>query len=244
MGNKKIAPLSNKEAASFCSQMAMILKSGISSIEGVSIMLEDAKDADEKALLSRIYDSLMQTGMFYESLEETGAFPSYLLQMVQIGEQTGRLDEVMNSLAEYYEKEANLAQTVKNAITYPLIMIVMMILVILVLVTKVMPVFNQVFRQLGTEMTGVSRAILSIGEFMNRYSFVFIGIFVLLVAGAAYLVKSAKGQGFFPFPGEPFYGYPRPVGTDCSVPFFQRHGAYLKQRPDTRRMPEPYIWPH
>ena len=197
MGNKKLAPLTNKEAASFCSQMAMILKSGISSLEGVSIMLEDAKDADEKELLTQIYDSLMQTGMFYDSLEETGVFPGYLLQMVQIGEQTGRLDEVMNSLAEYYEKESNLAQTIKNAITYPLIMIVMMILVILVLVTKVMPVFNQVFQQLGSEMTGVSRAILGMGEFMNRYAFVFIAIFVAIVAGAVYLVKSARGQKFF-----------------------------------------------
>ena len=197
MGYKKLTPLSNKEAASFCSQMAMILKSGISSIEGISIMLEDAKDPGEKELLGKIHESLMETGIFYEALHDTKVFPSYLLQMVQIGEQTGRLDEVMQSLADYYEKEANLAQTIKNAVTYPLIMIVMMILVILVLITKVMPVFNQVFQQLGSEMSGVSGVILAIGEFINNNAIVFIAILAVFVGLAVFLVKSSAGQKFF-----------------------------------------------
>lgn len=157
-------------------------------------MLEDAKNQDEKEMLFQIHETLIQTGVFYEALAETNAFPKYLLHMVQIGEQTGKLDEVMASLANYYEKEASLAQTVKNAVTYPLIMIVMMVLVIIVLITKVMPVFNQVFEQLGSEMTGFSGAILTIGEFMNRYSIVFICLFAAIVFLILYLVKSAKGQ--------------------------------------------------
>ena len=52
MGSKAISPLSNTETAAFCSQMAMILKSGISSIEGISIMLEDARSGEETELLS------------------------------------------------------------------------------------------------------------------------------------------------------------------------------------------------
>ncbi|MCI8639124.1 MAG: type II secretion system F family protein [Coprococcus sp.] len=197
MGTKKLTPLSNRETAAFCSQMAIILKSGISSIEGVSIMLEDAKEADEKELLSGLHETLMNTGIFYEALKETGVFPDYLLYMVQIGEQTGKLDEVMESLAEYYEKEANLAQTIKNAVTYPLVMIVMMLLVVIVLITRVMPVFNQVFRQLGSEMTGISHAILSAGEFMNRYAAVFICIFAALAVLIVYLIRSSHGQKLF-----------------------------------------------
>ena len=114
-------------------------------------MLQDARGSDEKELLTVMNDVLTHTGILHEALKKTGAFPGYLLNMVRIGEQTGRLDDVMQSLAEYYEKEASLAQTIKNAVTYPLIMIFMMILVIIVLITKVMPVFNQVFKQLGSE---------------------------------------------------------------------------------------------
>ena len=56
-----ILPLSNSETSAFCSQIAMILKSGISSTEGIAIMLEDTDKNDEKQLLTTIYDTLTQT---------------------------------------------------------------------------------------------------------------------------------------------------------------------------------------
>lgn len=197
MGKKKLTPFSNMEAASFCSQMAIILKSGISSIEGITIMLEDVSQENEKQLLLQIQETLMQTGSLYEALAAAGVFPAYLLNMVQIGEQTGKLDDVMDSLANYYEKEASLAQTIKNAVTYPLIMLMMMTLVILVLITKVMPVFNQVFEQLGTQMTGFSRIILNIGIFINAHAIIFFGILAALVIFVIFLIKSSKGQSLF-----------------------------------------------
>lgn len=168
MSSKSLPTLSHAEAASFCSQMALILKSGISSLEGISIMLEDTNELNEKKLLTQIYETMIRTGNFHESLTAAKVFPDYLLQMVKIGEQTGKLDEVMESLADYYEREANLAQTIRHAVSYPLIMAVMMAFVILVLITKVMPVFYQVFQQLGSEMTGFSRMLLLTGEFLNR----------------------------------------------------------------------------
>lgn len=117
-------------------------------------MLEDSQNADEKELLSAVNDTLMQTGNLTQALEDTHAYPDYMISMVRIGEQTGRLDDVMDSLAVYYEKEDSLAESIKSAVTYPLIMIVMMLLVILLLIMKVMPVFNQVFIQLGSSMSG------------------------------------------------------------------------------------------
>lgn len=194
MSSKKQPPLSHAEAASFCSQMALILKSGISSVEGISIMMEDAKEANEKKLLSQIYQTMLETGNFHESIAGTGIFPDYLLQMVKLGEQTGKLDEVMDSLAGYYEREHNLSQTIKHAVSYPLIMTVMMIFVILILITKVMPVFYQVFRQLGSEMTGFSRALLTAGEFLNNHFIVFICILAAIIAFVVFLVKAPAGQ--------------------------------------------------
>lgn len=160
-------------------------------------MLEDTKQEEEKQLLLQIQDTLMQTGSLYESLAGANVFPAYLLNMVQIGEQTGKLDEVMESLASYYEKEANLAQTIKNAVTYPLIMLAMMVLVILILITKVMPVFNQVFEQLGTQMTGFSRVVLNIGNFINAHAAVFAGIVAAIAVFVVFLLKSSKGQALF-----------------------------------------------
>ena len=145
--------LTNLEIASFCSEMAMILKSGISSLEGVDLLREDAQTKAEKELLNEIYQSVMDTGRLDQALEETKVFPEYLIRMTQIGEETGTLDEVMESLAEHYDREEAIRRSVRSAISYPLLMIGMMLVIIIILMTKVMPVFNQVFRQFGQEMT-------------------------------------------------------------------------------------------
>ncbi len=196
MSSTKFTPLSDQETASFCSQMALILKAGISSVEGITIMLEDAGNSDEKKLLSHIYESMIETGSLHQSLASTAAFPSYLLQIVQIGEETGRQDEVMASLAEYYEKEDNLAQTIRHAVTYPCIMVLLMIFIIVVLITRVMPVFHQVFQQLGSEMTGFSRIMLNIGNFLNSHSVVFVCVLAALFCIGIFLLKTEPGWHF------------------------------------------------
>ena len=189
--------LSNTELASFCSQMALILKSGISSIEGISIMLEESQNNAEKAILQKIYDTLLETGNLFQALEASAVFPSYLLHMVDIGEQAGRLDDVMKSLSLHYEREENISRSIRSAVTYPLIMICMMAAVVLILITKVMPIFNQVFAQLGQEMSGFSKALLSVGAAVNQYSDIFMGILVVLIGLGVYFGKTKHGRKTF-----------------------------------------------
>ena len=100
MADKTLTPLTNAEMQAFCSQMSMILKSGISSTEGLSIMLDDARNTEEQKFLKTALDTLNMTGSLYEAMKATGACPDYFIYMIQIGEQTGTLDDVMNSLSD------------------------------------------------------------------------------------------------------------------------------------------------
>ena len=186
--------LTNLEIASFCSEMAMILKSGISSMEGVDLLREDAQTKAEKELLDEIYQSVMNTGRLDQALEETKVFPEYLIRMTQIGEETGTLDEVMESLAEHYDREEAIRRSVRSAISYPLLMIGMMLVIIIILMTKVMPVFDQVFRQFGQEMTGFSRGILLAGNALSRYSAVFAVLLAVIVCAGIYFTKTESGR--------------------------------------------------
>ncbi len=187
-------PLSNLETAAFCNQMAMILKSGISSLEGLTILEEDSQNENERALITSMREKMEETGFFYEAVENAGVFPDYLLHMVRLGEETGTLDEVMESLSTHYTREDHLARTIKSALTYPLIMIAMMLVVILILITKVMPIFNQVFTQLGQEMSGFSLGILKAGEGLSRYASVFIVIAAVFVILVFYLTRTKNGK--------------------------------------------------
>lgn len=191
--NKK-QTLSHTELAAFCSQFSEILRAGISPGEGIAIMLEDSSSSEEKELLTKIQDSVYATGILSAGLEDADVFPDYMLNMVRLGEQSGRLDDVMATLAVYYEREANLSAAIKSAVTYPCIMIGMMILVVLILITKVLPVFHEVFAQLGTDMSGMSKALIHFGQTLNRYALVFIAILAVLIALGLYFSRAKSGR--------------------------------------------------
>ena len=186
--------LAYPEIASFCSEMAMILKSGISALEGLELLMEDTQNELEQELLNSMYQTMLEGSTFADALEQTHVFPTYLIHMAEIGEETGRLDDVMDSLAAHYTREETLSKNIRNSLTYPLIMIIMMLVVIVILITKVMPVFQQVFQQLGTEMTGLSRGILMLGNGLSRYALVFVVLIVAIVIIGIYLTRTEKGR--------------------------------------------------
>ena len=93
----QLNPLSNPELSAFCSQLSLILRSGISALEGISIMLEDASSEEEKAILNALSENLQETGSLNEALEQTQLFPAYMIRMIRIGEETGTLDGTISS---------------------------------------------------------------------------------------------------------------------------------------------------
>lgn len=199
MKNQKF---SNLELSCFCDQLAMILSAGISSAEGLSIMQEDSKDAEEKRILSQILKAQEEGSSLESAFRETGLFPSYLLQMVKIGEETGKTDEVFSSLAKHYRREDEISTSIRQALLYPCIMIGMMLAVILLLLTKVLPIFRQVYAQLGTEMTGVAGSLLSFGNLLSRHAFLFFLILILCLVFALISLKKHQGRHFL---GKEFY---------------------------------------
>lgn len=172
--------LSNIELVTFFDQMTMILHSGIPPIEGLTIMKEDAYTKEGAAILQIICQSMEETGSLYTALSDSAVFPPYALELIGIGERTGHMEKVMASLSQYYQREENVRQSIKSAVTYPLIMLAMMFIVILILIIKVLPMFNQVFIQLGSEMSGFPLLLMNIGTQISRFSFVFIIILALL----------------------------------------------------------------
>lgn len=186
--------LNNEELISFCSQMSMILHAGISTIEGLAIMEEDMPEGEGRKILEDLCEQMELCGNLSESMKKTEVFPDYVCSMTEIGEQTGRLDEVMDALASHYERERDLSETIKSALLYPAVMLGILTVVILILVVKVMPVFQKVLQQLGGGLTGVSAGIFHIGTFLNRYSVVFVMLLAIAAAGMVYLALTEKGK--------------------------------------------------
>lgn len=191
---KKKKELSPIDIASFCKQMAMILHAGISSYEGIILMCEDVDREKNMAILNTIKANLEQGYSFYESLKITASFPNYFLDLINIGETAGRLEEVLYSLNLHYQRIHDNNEGVKTAICYPLIMIAMMFLVVIVLITQILPIFNQVFEQLGSTITGFSKIVLDLGIIISSYSYAILFSIIFLITLYIFFTRKQKGK--------------------------------------------------
>ena len=135
-----------------------------------------------------------ETGSLTQAMETSGRFPHSSVSYIKTGEETGCLDEILNSLALHYEQEQEVSEQIRSAVTYPLIMLGMMGIVIVVLLVKVLPVFQQVFQQMGMEMNTLSLGLLKAGSILSNYSGIFLILVVLLVGLILFLSLSEKGH--------------------------------------------------
>ncbi len=190
----KLRKLNSYEVSSFCRQMSLLLQAGIAPADGIDILSQDTADPSAKKIYEFIGQVLHSGEKFHVALSMSEVFPDYVIHMVTIGEESGSIDTVMESLADYYDREENIESSIKSAVSYPLIMVFMMLVVVLVLITKVLPIFEQVFAQLGTSMSGFAQSLLNLGNALNRYSVIMVVILVILAVCFIYFGMTTGGK--------------------------------------------------
>ncbi len=188
--------LPDAEVAVFCEQLAYMVKAGISLQEGLMLLLEDNRSTEGQRIITLLLDTVEMGGTLSYALEQTKAFPQYMIRMVGIGEESGKLEEVLESLCAYYERQETVAKNIRGAVTYPLVMIAMMIAVILVVIVQVLPVFAGVFEQLGSEMSGLVVGIMQFGETVSRYVVVIVIVVAAVIALYFILRRTQGGKRF------------------------------------------------
>ena len=149
--------------SSFCMSLYLVMQAGIPLFEGIRMLSEDEKDSARQKMLNEVAQKLEDGSELNVAIGSVGVFPKYVVDMTEIGERTGNLDRVLRSMSEYYDRQEQISQSIKNAILYPAILLVVMFFVIVVLVTNVLPVFNDVYVQLGGQMSPAAAAIMNFG---------------------------------------------------------------------------------
>lgn len=174
--------LNSSYLSAFCLEVALFLHAGISISDGLHMLRDDDNDRESKKLLDRLFKATEEGRPFSEAIEEAGGFPSYMLEMIMLAEKTGKLEDTMRSLSEYYERQGRLSASIKNAVFYPVILISIMLVVIAVIVVSVLPIFNDVFNQMGTQMSSFAVGIMEFGQTLAGVSTaIFVVIAVLFV---------------------------------------------------------------
>jgi len=163
-----------------CSELAMLLDAGLTVSDSIHVLREDEPDKDSKAIMQGLIDRLEMGEPFSTALKGSGLFPRYMVHMVEIGEKTGRLVETLNALSEYYERQVRLSVTIRSSVLYPAILLVLMVAVVLILIVQVLPIFNDVFSRLGTQMSPVAVSLMKFGGWLGDASIVIAAVFGLI----------------------------------------------------------------
>lgn len=184
----------SEELEGFCRQIGMIYKSCIPLDEGVYMLGEEVEDKRTKEVLGKMHEMLKDNETLHHAMKETGAFPEYLLGMIHIGEKSGKLEEVLDAMAAYYERESNMKESIHHVIAYPMMMFAMIAVILLVLVLKILPMFRNVFRNLNVDVASSSSRIMQFGITMGEVvAIVSLSIFVI-VAGFVLWYGTRKGE--------------------------------------------------
>lgn len=179
------------EVAEFCRQLSTMLGSGISLIHAMGILVKRDNKPKIIQVYKDIYVKLQQGYALSVALsEQKGAFPPFMINMIRSGEETGELELVSKKLAMQFEKDYRLQNKVKNAMIYPIILIIVTICVVMVLFTTILPEFLTYFD--GQSLPMITRVMLSISSFMSSYWYIVVILMLSIVAIWLILLRDDK----------------------------------------------------
>ncbi|HEY4498379.1 MAG TPA: type II secretion system F family protein [Candidatus Paceibacterota bacterium] len=123
-------------------------------------------------------------------------FSDFYVNMVRSAEVTGSLDESVNFLADYVEKQVNLAARIKGALIYPVVLLGLFFIVAGVMVVVVFPQIGPIFEEAGVEVPAFTRVLLAGGEFLASWWWaIFLALGLLAFWGVNYF-RTAEGKTF------------------------------------------------
>jgi len=161
--------------------LATLLRAGLPLAPALSAMVEQLGDNPLAQIMRQVADSVNAGSTLADALgKHPGVFSSLFVSMVAAGEASGALEEVLLRLAEMTEKRMQLANKVKSALAYPLMMVVVAAGVVVFLLSFVVPSITQVFLEMNRALPWPTRLLISMSAFIKTY-FVLIAVVVCAV---------------------------------------------------------------
>ncbi len=187
--------LSYEEIRNLCLSLGTLIHAGISTGDGLSLLAEDEDTSEYKNLLLQLAEKADCGFSMSSAFKESGAFPGYVCGLLEVGERSGEVEETLDALAKYYDERMHMEKQIKSALLYPAVLLFIMLAVIVVLLAKVLPVFDSVYAQLGSQLTGVAGGLLVFGQVLDSMMPVLCAVLVAAVVVLALIAGSDRFRG-------------------------------------------------
>lgn len=169
---KKIKPM---DIALFTRQMSTMMGAGVPLLQSFDIIGEGFENPNMRTLVENVKQEVATGNSLANSLRKFPLhFDDLYCNLVDSGEQSGSLEQLLDRIATYKEKTEALKAKIKKAMTYPIAVIVVAIIVTAILLIKVVPTFQGVFAGFGAELPAFTMMVIHMSEFLQAWWFVFL----------------------------------------------------------------------
>ena len=185
--------LSYSDISAICLELSLFIHAGADTSSALILLSEETKSTNLKSALLKMAEEIDSGSTLSTAIKESSLFPIDVHKMLAVGEKTGRSEEVLRSLSAYYDYKDTADRELRAALLYPSILMAVMFSVIVVLLTKVLPIFSDVYASLGGQMSTIAGGLLRFGQILDSILPAicgFIGFFAIVI------ILFATSQGF------------------------------------------------
>ncbi len=187
-GNK----LTDKHKSTFYHQLRTLVSSGVDIRSSLELVRDQFKSKKSIAIVQQIIEELVRGKSLSGAFESSGKFTSYEIFSLRIGEESGRLVEVLDTLAGYYDQKLEQSRQLINALSYPVLIILSAIGAIAFMMLTIIPMFEEVFKRFGSELPALTKTIIGFSGFINEYFGLILLLVVLFFSSFLILRKNAR----------------------------------------------------
>lgn len=185
---KNLHKFTTKELAYDCRQMSAMLTSGLTLVKSLDIMQREQVKEAPKQIYREIYEEVQKGTSFSDAIKMQGdAFPNFFISMVQAGETSGSLDQVMKKMEDQYASDAKLNNKIKSSMMYPIILCILCVAIVIILFTFIMPTFKDLLTE--EDMKGLTGALFAFSDGFKKYWWVITLVIAALVFAIKYAMK-------------------------------------------------------
>ena len=192
--NKDIIPqkVNSRVMSLFLKQLSLLLNSGISVDTSLKIIENQKIDKNITKALANVNLDLDRGLSIYEAFTNNEKyFNPMIIAFIKSGDKSGKFSEILDDLSAYIGEEDKNKSTIKEALTYPVILFFMTILIVVLILNFVLPTFQNLFAESGQSLPTTTKILLAISEFINNYGFIIL-IFVIFIVFSILILKRDK----------------------------------------------------
>lgn len=189
-----------KDVAVFSRQFAVMMSANIAMVQGLTILSEQTANSKFKTIISEMADEVDGGSKLSDALaKRPKVFSQFFISVVKSGETSGKLDEVLNYLADEIEKDYDMMSKIRGAMIYPAFILCGLIVVGIIMMVFVVPKLTAIFTESGVELPLSTRILIGTSEFLISYWWLIIIVIIGLAVGFKFYISSSAGREQFDF---------------------------------------------